>query len=268
MSYKFANINGVKMHYDVQGEGHPLVLVHAGIANLNMWERQMPAFTKHFRVVRYDVRGFGETPDPAGKYTDYEDLKALLDLLEVERAHVLGISNGGRIAMEFALTFPERLNRLVLVAPGLPGYRLPEDKFDDEMSAKYEAAIKSGDKALAAEINAQLWVDGPGRKAEQVDSEFRKWALDLIHHTVDLGIGEGEGAFARPLAAERLSDLKSPTLLILGDEDLQGMHAIAGQLEKGAPNLKRVDMPGTAHLPPMEKPEEFNRIVLDFLLEK
>jgi 3-oxoadipate enol-lactonase len=266
MSYKFANINGVKMHYDMQGEGQPLVLIHAGIANLNMWEKQLPALSPHFKIIRHDVRGFGETPDPAGKYTDHDDLKALLDHLGIKRAHFLGISNGGRIALEFALTFPEVADKLVLVAPGLPGFS-PEDKFDDEMSTKSEEARKSGDHALAAEIAAQQWADGPNRKPKQVDPEFRNWALKLMRHTIDLGIGEGEGAVAEPRAATRLADLKCPTLLIIGDEDLQGLQDIADQIEKGVKNLKRVDMHGTAHLPPMEKPEEFNRIVLDFLLE-
>ena len=255
------------MHYDVQGDGYPLVLIHAGIANLNMWDAQMPALTKHFRVIRHDVRGFGETPDPAGRYTDYDDLNTLLDFLQIKRTHVLGISNGGRIAIEFALTFPAMVDKLALVAPGLPGYRQPEDKFDQELSAKYEAAIKTGDNALAAELNAQMWVDGPRRKPEQIDPVFRKQAVALIRHTIDLGIGVGEGANAKPLAAERLGDIKSPTLLILGDEDLQGMHDIADQPEKGIPNFTRVDMTGTAHLPPMEKPEEFNQFVLDFLVE-
>ncbi len=253
------------MHYDVRGEGFPLVLIHAAIANLDMWEGQMPVFTKSFRVIRYDVRGFGETPDPVGKYTDYFDLKVLLNHLDVRRAHVIGVSNGGRIAMEFALEYPAMVEKLVLVAPGLPGFRPPEDKFDQEMSAKYDKAIKAGDKALAAEITAKIWVDGPGRKPEQLASDFRARALKLIRHTIDLGIGGGEGDFARPLAAERLSDMKSPTLLILGNEDLKSMHDIADQITKGIPNITRVDMVGTAHLPPMEKPEEFNRIVLDFL---
>jgi pimeloyl-ACP methyl ester carboxylesterase len=268
MSHKFVNVNGVRMHYDVQGSGFPLVLIHAAIANLEMWEAQMPVFTKHFRVIRQDVRGFGETPDPAGKYTDHDDLKVLLDTLEIQRAHFLGISNGGRIAMEFALTFPEMVEKLALVAPGLPGFRPPEDKFNQEMSVEYDEAIKAGEKGKAAEITTRIWVDGPGRKSEQVDPAFRQRALRLIRHTIDLGIGAGEGDFARPLAAERLSDIKAKTLLILGDEDLHSMHDIADRIAEGISSLQRVDMPGTAHLPPMEKPEEFNRIVLDFLLEK
>jgi pimeloyl-ACP methyl ester carboxylesterase len=267
MSYQFTDINGVRMHYDVQGNGFPLVLIHAAIANLDMWDAQMPAFSKKFRVIRYDVRGFGETPDPAGKYTDYDDLKTLLDHLGVKRAHVVGVSNGGRIALEFALEFPDKIEKLVMVAPGLPGYRPPQDKFDEDMSAKYEEAIKVGDHALASEINTQAWVDGPGRKPEQVEAEFRNRARKLICHTIDLGIGEGEGAYAKPLAAERLSNIKAPTSLIIGKEDMQSIQDIANKLEAGIPGLQRIDISGTAHLPPMEKPEEFNRIVLDFLLK-
>jgi pimeloyl-ACP methyl ester carboxylesterase len=100
-----------------------------------------------------------------------------------------------------------------------------------------------------------------------VDAEFRKQALALIRHTIELGIGDGEGDIARPPAAERLGEIKAPTLLILGEEDLVGMLAVAEALVVGIPNLQRVDLPGTAHLPPMEKPDEFNQIVLDFLQE-
>ncbi|MEX1247521.1 MAG: alpha/beta hydrolase [Anaerolineales bacterium] len=265
MSYQFAKINGVKIHYQVKGEGEPLVLIHAAIANLNMWDAQMKPFTPFFRVLRYDVRGFGETPDPAGSYKDYEDLKALLDHLDIPRAHILGISNGGRIALDFALTYPQMVNKLVLIAPGLPGFRAPEDKFEVEMSAKYDAAIKEGDNRMAADIIAQTWLDGPRRKPNQVDPDFRQRALGLIRHTIDLGIGAGEGEIARPPAGERLGEVKAPTLLILGEEDLQSMHHIVEKIEQDIPHVTRTNMPGTAHLPPMEKSEKFNRIVLDFL---
>jgi 3-oxoadipate enol-lactonase len=267
MSYQFAEINGVRMHYDVQGEGDPLVLIHAGIANLTMWEQQVPVFSKHFKTIRFDVRGFGETPDPPGKYTDHEDLKALLDLLGVGRAHILGISNGGRIALDFTVTYPEQVNKLVLVAPGMGGFQGEEDPFEKKMYEEYDQAIEAGDKDRAAEIEAQVWVDGPRRSPDQVDADFRKKALALIRHTVELGIGEGEGDIARPPVAGRLGEIKAPTLLILGEEDVSIMTAVAKELEGGIADLKRVDMPGTAHLPPMEKPDEFNRIVLDFLQE-
>jgi pimeloyl-ACP methyl ester carboxylesterase len=268
MSYQFADINGIKIHYAVQGEGPALVLIHAGIAHLGMWEAQIPACTPHFQVIRHDVRGFGLTPDPAGKYTDHDDLKALLDHLGVKRAHLLGISNGGRIAIDFAVSYPDMVEKLVLVAPGLGGYKGEEDTFEKHMYEEYDKALEAGDKALAAEYEARVWVDGPRRKPEDVDPVFRKRALELIRYTVDLGIGDGEGDIARPPAAERMADIQAPTLLILGEEDVDFLVGVAEALEVGIPNLKRVSMPGTAHLPPMEKADEFNRIVLDFLLER
>ena len=267
MTYQFAEVNGIRMHYDVQGQGPALVLIHAGIANLSMWAAQVAAFSPHFTVIRFDVRGFGETPDPAGKYSDHDDLKVLLDGLGVEKAHVLGISNGGRIAIDFTLTYPQMVKRLMLVAPGVGGFPYPDDPFETQMYADYDKAIKAGDKDRAAEIEAQVWVDGPRRKPGDVDTEFRKQALALIRHTIELGIGDGEGDIARPPAAERLGEIKAPALLILGEEDLVGMLVVAAALEAAIPNLKRVDLPGTAHLPPMEKPDEFNQIVLDFLQE-
>jgi 3-oxoadipate enol-lactonase len=272
MTYKFADVNGIKMHYDVQGEGEPLLLIHAGIANLSMWDQQMPAFTKHFRVIRHDVRGFGETPDPAGNYTDHEDIHVLLKQLGVERVSVVGISNGGRIGIDVALAYPDMVNKLVVVAPGLGGYSPDAEdeklKALGDLEAKADEAKKRGDFDAAAEITTQIWADGPGRSPDQVDPEFRKRALAVIRHTVAIPLGDGIGEIVRPPAAGRLNEIKAPTLLIIGDEDVPFMFPVAEVLEKGIPNIKRVDMKGTAHLPPMEKPEQFNQIVLDFLLER
>lgn len=267
MSHQFAQINGVKMHYAVQGNGPALVLIHAGIAHLEMWAEQVEPFSRHFRVIRYDVRGFGQTPDPAGKYKDYEDLKALLDFLKVERAYVLGISNGGRIALDFVLSYPQMVDKLVLVAPGLPGYMPPVDFDKEERVEEYQQAEKAGDLERQAELQTQVWVDGPGRKPQELDADFRWRAKELIRYTIELGIGEGEGDIARPPAAERLDSITAPTLVLLGKEDLESMHYIVDHLETNLPHVQRVDMAGTAHLPPMEKSDEFNRIVLDFLLE-
>lgn len=271
MTYKFADVNGVKMHYDVQGNGDPLLLIHAGIANLSMWDLQMPAFTKHFRVIRHDVRGFGETPDPAGNYTDHEDIHVLLQQLGVERVSIVGISNGGRIGIDVALAYPEMVNKLVVVAPGLGGYSVkPEDenlKALGALEAKADEAKKRGDFDTAAEITAQIWADGPGRSPEQVDPEFRKRALAVIRHTIAIPLGDGIGEIVRPPAVGRLSEIKAPTLLIIGDEDVPFMFPVAEALGNGISDIKRVNMKDTAHLPPMEKPEQFNQIVLDFLLE-
>lgn len=268
MSFQFANINGVRMHYDVQGQGDPLVLVHAGIANLHMWDDQLAVFTKQFQVIRYDVRGFGETPDPAGNYTDYEDLHALLQHLGVSQANVLGISNGGRISLEFAIAYPAMVKKLVLVAAGLPGFENPvHDEKTEKKDEEMEAAKKVGDFDRAAELEAQIWVDGPRRKPDQVDPVYRAKALKLIRETVAIPLGDGIGDYLRPLAAGRLAEVTAPTLLIIGDQDVPDMFPMIDAMERGIPNVRRINLQNIAHLPNMEDPQHFNQIVLDFLQE-
>lgn len=267
MSYQKIEINGVKIHYDLQGQGPALVLIHAGIANLTMWDSQISPFSGQFRVLRYDVRGFGETPDPTGDYTDHDDLAGLLKSRGIDHAHILGISNGGRIAIDFALVYPAMVNKLVLVAPGLGGFQVPSDPWYEEMHTKIDALREAGELESAAELETQVWVDGPYRKALDLDPAFRQRAYKLVLHTIRLGIGEGVGDIAQPPAAERLNEIQQNTLLIMGREDMPFMGSIADVLESGIPNLLRVNMLNTAHLPNMEKPDEFNQIVLEFLNE-
>jgi pimeloyl-ACP methyl ester carboxylesterase len=268
MSYQFAEINGVRMHFDVQGDAEQaLVLIHAGVANLNIWDEQISAFSPHFKTLRYDVRGWGETPDPAGKYTEYDDLSSLLDHLEIKSCAVLGNSNGGRIAIDFAIAFPHRVSKLIVVAPGLGGFDYPNDSFDEEQSKKQAEALKAGDIELAAEIEAQMWFDGPNRRADQVDPKLRAKALEMMLHTLKLPEGIGEGSILQPPAAGRLSEIEASTLVIMGDQDMESLYPVADALEHEIANAKRVTMPGLAHLPSLENPELFNQIVLDFLSE-
>jgi len=268
MSYQFAEINAVPMHFDVQGEAEQaLVLIHAGVANLNIWNKQINAFSPHYKTLRYDVRGWGETPDPAGKYTEYDDLNALLDHLEIKNCAVLGNSNGGRIAIDFAIAYPHRVSKLIVVAPGLGGFDYPDDSFDEEQSKKQEEALKAGDIELAAEIDAQMWFDGPNRSPNQVDSELRAIALEMMLHTLKLPQGVGEGSILQPPAAGRLSEIEASTLVIMGDQDVKSLYPVADALESEIANVRRVTMPGLAHLPSLEDPELFNQIVLDFLAE-
>jgi pimeloyl-ACP methyl ester carboxylesterase len=266
MSYQFANINGVRMHYDVQGQGdQPLVLIHAGVANLNIWKKQMAAFSPHFKTLRYDVRGWGETPDPEGIYTDHGDLEALLDHLNIEQAAVLGNSNGGRIAIDFALTYPQRVSKLIAVAPALGGFDYPDDAYESTQSKLHEDAMKSGNTNLAAEIEAQMWFDGPHRKPEQMDGPTRSIAIDLMRHTLELPEGVGEGSLAQPLAVGRLDEIQVPILIMMGGLDIELMLPVGDALEAGIAGARRIDLPDAAHLPSLENPELFNQIVLDFL---
>src|SRR5690606_6601331 len=125
MSTGFADINGARLYYEVAGEGPALVLLHAGICDSRMWDDQFAAFAKHYRTVRYDLRGYGQSNPVAGRFAHYEDLRALLDHLGIERAYLIGVSFGGMIAIDFTLTYPQRVAGLILVGTGVDGYYNP-----------------------------------------------------------------------------------------------------------------------------------------------
>lgn len=232
---------------------------------MRMWDAQVPVFAKDFRVVRYDVRGFGETPDPPGDYADHEDIAALFKYLNIDSAVVVGISNGCRIAIDFALAYPEKITKLVLVAPSVGGYS-PSilDEWFEQKIAQVEDAENRGDLDLAAEVEAQIWLDGPNRQPTQVDRPFREAAVAMNRRILDIP-RQGNRKQLQPPAFGRLNEINAPTLLIIGEYDLLSKFAVADAIEHEIRAIERITMPGTAHLPPMEKPGDFNRIVLNFL---
>src|SRR5512133_242038 len=109
----FADVKGARLRYTEEGTGEPLVLIHSALGHLGMWDEQAAAFSTHYRVIRYDVRGYGWSTGPEGNYTDHEDLAALLDYLGVEKAILLGCSSGGGIAIDFTLACPQRVVALI-----------------------------------------------------------------------------------------------------------------------------------------------------------
>ena len=120
--------SGAELHHEVGGEGHPLVLLHDGLLDRRVWDQQFEAFSRRYRVVRYDRRGYGLSPAPRRSFFDAVDLRGLLSSLGVGQAHLVGVSDGGRVALDFALAHPGMVGGLVLVGPGLGGYRPSEEK--------------------------------------------------------------------------------------------------------------------------------------------
>ncbi|MFQ5436263.1 MAG: alpha/beta fold hydrolase, partial [Anaerolineae bacterium] len=219
MTYQFAELNKAKIHYEERGKGtavstssgQAVILIHAGINDLGMWDDQMDAFAQRHRVVRYDVRGWGETADPPGQYSDYDDLRGLLNYLGVAQAALVGCSGGGKIALDFALVYPEMVSKLVLVGPGLGGYAWTLEGIADKAETM-RAAYERGDKEGAAELWTQVWVDGPSRTPEMVDTAVRTRAYEMILHMFNLPNGDGERQEIDPPAIERLGDIQTPTL--------------------------------------------------------
>ena len=170
-------LNGARIHYERSGGGFPLLLIHAGIADSRMWGPQVEAWADRFDMIRSDLRGFGDSELPPMSYSSREDLVGLLDHLGVNRAHVMGCSMGGTVALDLALEHRERVERLVLVAGGISGSNLGDA--DAALFADIEAADKTGDLDAVNRAEVRLWVDGPGRPEGSAPAAVRDLVLDM-----------------------------------------------------------------------------------------
>jgi len=192
----------------------------------------------------------------------------LLDEHGFERAALVGVSLGGRVALEVALAQPKRVSALVLVGSGLPGH-----DWSDEMKASWEeeeAAFNAGDLDAAVEVTLRTWVDGPRRKPEDVDPDVRARVGKMQRRAFELYQEVGDDAEEELLVADvadRLDEIQAPTLVVVGAEDVPDIHAIADKLANEIPGARRATIENTAHVPSMERPEEFERLVLGFIDE-
>ncbi len=264
----FATINGTKIFYtnsNPQNE-ETLVMVHAGICDHRMWDRQVAHFAEKYQVISFDMYGFGQSGTPDSEFAFHTDIIALLDHLKVDSAWFMACSLGGAITLDVALMHPDKVKGLVLVASAIAGYKYEGERHP--LAAKIDEADERGDLEAINEFEIQMWVDGKGRKPEDLDPAMRQLALDmnLIALKTDDDFWDNEIEIDPP-ALERLSEINMPTLLIYGDLDVPASIERIDILEKEISGAKKVLMPGTAHLPNMERPVEFNQIVDDFLSE-
>jgi 3-oxoadipate enol-lactonase len=229
---------------------------------------QWETFTRAHRVLRLDLRGFGRSPLEAGRFSNARDLIDTLERYGFERSALVGVSLGGRVALEVAIARPELVSALVLAAPGLPG----EEPTEDVRAAwvEEEAALEAGDLDEAVEINLRTWVDGPRRSSEDVDPAVRERVGEMQRRAFELQLPVGDEAEEEllvPDLAQRLGEIGAPTLVVVGEEDVPYMHAIAERLVREIPGARHATIADTAHVPSMERPREFDQLVLGFLEE-
>lgn len=261
----YVEVNGARFYYETAGAGHPFVFVHAGIADGRMWDDQFQAFADHYRVVRYDARGFGRSDAPPGPASASGDLAAVLDALNIEKTYVMGCSMGGSTSLDYTLDHPDRVDALILVGAGVSG--LEPEGVEQPSYAEASAAAKAGDFDLANELEMRIWVDGVGRATDQVDPAVRAKvsAMNRALYDRDAEINAIEWQEPAQPAAGRLEQVSVPTLVIVGDRDQPVIVATAQALGERVPGAQLVVMQNTAHVPNMEQPDAFNRIVRDFL---
>jgi pimeloyl-ACP methyl ester carboxylesterase len=250
-----------KLYYEEQGQGMPLIMIHGGGLDRRNWDDQFDIFAKRYRVIRYDARNHGLSRGEPETFSHHEDLNRLMESLGVAKAAIMGLSMGGYVAIDFALAHPDKVLALVPVSPGLTGYEFKDREYL-ENSKKIDSA-KDLDEAV--EYMMRSWTDGPRRTPDQVDPAVRNKARQMYKETYqDWPAGSREERL-NPPAIGRLAEIRVPTLIVVGDLDMPGILEIAGMIEKDVAGAKKVVIQGAAHLVNMEKPEEFNRVVLEFL---
>lgn len=268
-----AEVNGTTLYYEVAGTGHPFVLVHGHVLDRRSWDDQFAVFAQHYRVARYDQRGFGDSGliTKGMIYSDRQDLYALMKFLGMESAYLMGVSGGGQLAIDFTLEHPEMVDALIPVTAGVSGWRPSAEVMQKhpevvQMYTDLQDAFDKHEVARAVEISLKLWTDGPGRLPGQANPNVRERVREMStrnwERPDDQVQAETPPVPLDPPAVERLSQIDVPTLVILGELDAPNP---LEQLAAAIPGAQKVVMAGAAHHPFMEKPAEFNQIVLDFL---
>lgn len=233
-----------------------VLLLHPAVGDSRCWAPQVEALrAAGHRPLAPDLPGYGDEPLRPGRLSYVEHVAALLD----GPAAVVGCSFGGRIALELAVERPELVERLVLVNTALPGWEWSEAV--QEANRIEDEALDRGDIAAAAESNL-FWL-GP-----DAPEDVRELVRTMVSRNFELVLPvyeQVESVPVEPPANERLADIRVPTLIVLGGADVPDMAAIATVLEDEIPDTRTVTIPGAGHVPSLERPEELNGLLLDFL---
>ncbi len=258
----FAEIPGTRLYYETAGAGENAVLIHAFMLDTRTWDDQFESYSRRFRVTRYDARGFGrsEVPRAGVPYSHAGDLAALLAQRGGGPAHVVGLSMGGRIALDFAVTHPDRLRSLTLIDPVVGGW-----PWSRQWLVSYSpvlAAARRGDIAAAKQawLGLELFAPLRGKPAvaelmQRMVNDYSGWHL----------ANPDPARPPQPPTVSQLSKVRVPTLVLVGERDVPEFQNIAVHVERGVPGARRETVAGAGHLASMEAPQRVNELVLGFL---
>lgn len=264
-----ADVNGQRLHFEVQGEGEPLVLVMGIGYDSSIWKLyQVAALARHFRVVAFDNRDSGRSSRASGPYPIADmadDVAGLLNTLGIERTHLLGLSMGSMIAQEFALRHPDRLDRLVLCGSGAAPARSAFDPIGIWSWVKTRDA--TGEAFAAQQF---IWLFSPRFLRDETAVRQTIALLASNPHPVDAAAYSRQAqAYVRHDALDRLPGITAPALVVTGEQDLLTPPWISEEVASAIPGARfeviRGD--GASHLVMLERPEEFNRLVITFLAQ-
>jgi 3-oxoadipate enol-lactonase len=263
-----AEINGAELNYELTGKGPAVALVHEGVCDMRMWDELVEVLAPEFTVLRYDLRGYGDSTLPPGPFSQSGDLLALLDQVGIDRTALVGVSYGGRVSLDTAFLAPDRVTALVLASPGLREHQWSKGvrEFGDEE----ERLLDAGDVEAATDLNVRLWVDGPGRGPDPEREAVRERVRTMQRRAFEIQIAAYEAEPApgpEDPVSMRFGEIEAQTLVVVGDADVPDFLEIADTLDEELPNSRKVVLENTAHTIPLERPDEFRELTLEFLRE-
>jgi 3-oxoadipate enol-lactonase len=254
----YAPLKDTSLYYETLGKGEKvLVFVHGLGLDCRIWDDQFFGLADHYKVVRYDLRGFGKSSlPPVENYAHHTDLFGLLQYLQIPLASLIGLSMGGRVVIDFALTYPAVLSSIVLVDAALSGYSFKTFSIQDMMTTAKESGLGMANQAwLRHELfKPALRQPAVAKRLSQIVSDYSGWHWAHKNPWTALD----------PPAIQQLGSIALPALVIVGEEDLPDFHSIADILYKNIPASKKIVMKKVGHMSNMEDSRRFNDLLLDF----
>lgn len=249
------------LSYTVTGDGPPVVLIHAGVADHRMWDAVVPALAERHTVIRYDLRGFGESAPPTGPFSETGDLRRLLDHLGHERVRLVGCSWGGRVAVDFALTHPDRVHSLVALCPPWPGYAWSADMVAYDQAET--TALAAGDLDEAVRVNMDMWLRGSAREWQDVDAAL----ADQLRGPLRTSLVNQDivGTHSQGPTSGDITSIAVPTLVGIGRLDIADFQDIAHRYAAEIPGATLAEFATAAHLIPLDAPTELIAVLRPFL---
>jgi pimeloyl-ACP methyl ester carboxylesterase len=264
---------GHELYYEVGGEGEPVVLIHGLSFDLSMWDAQMDALTEHYQVIRYDAVGHGQSSGlegavPDGSIRQWDYLRDVLDALDIDKAHVVGLSMGGSVAMDFAIVHPDRVATMTSMGGVLEGYQwdpTPGESFD-RFNSYYEVSRTQG---VAAAM--PLWLADPQYAVSMANPQVRAQLEAMV---IEGHGGLGQSAmFQWPNiqklqglnAISRLREIEAPSLVMIGELETPDLHMMADILDRDIPDSTKIEVPAADHMSNMVEPDFVNSALVDFL---
>lgn len=257
----YININGVQTYYEIEGNGEPILFIHGIDSDSRMWEKQFDTLAKSYQTIRFDLRGFGHTPMPAGEFHIQDDINELMESLEIHSAHIVGYSFGGTVALPFAMKYPSRVKSLILAGAGMVGYNWSEQLstyFQD-----FQVCWKNGDWDEMMRLLKWKSIYGPYREEKGLE-EICSLLDEMFLHAMKNVLREG-----KPISAgdtrDKLHSVKAPTLILVGELDFKDYHKIAEIYHQELPNSMKRIVPNAGHFMNLENPSLFNDFISNFI---